>query len=158
MYLGAFFCETRNTNKYLSLQFPKEINTRGSKTLDAFYSFSHKFKEFRLIKCNFRIITWRISESELALLARYVYTYEEFVILTEAATVQQNDSNRTGHRHQNNNIQIGNVQNGKNTICNSSGFFRVVCKIEGSAIINEQTLSQNKLYFAAGFMLRSRLH
>ncbi len=35
------------------------------------------------------------SESEWALLARYVYTYEEFVFVTEASTVQQNDSDRT---------------------------------------------------------------
>ncbi len=33
-----------------------------------------------------------------------------------SATVQQNDSNRTGHRQQKNNIQIGNVQNSKNTM------------------------------------------
>ncbi len=32
--------------------------------------------------------------------------------------MQQNDSDRTGHRQQKNNIQIGNVQNGKNTIYN----------------------------------------
>ncbi len=28
-------------------------------------------------------------------IARYVYTYEEFVFMTEATAVQQNDSNRT---------------------------------------------------------------
>ncbi len=46
------------TNNYILLQFPKETNTRGSKT---FYSFSHKFTEFWLIKHNFRTITWTIS-------------------------------------------------------------------------------------------------
>ncbi len=35
------------------------------------------------------------SESESAFIARYVYTYEEFVFVTEASTVQQNDSDRT---------------------------------------------------------------
>ncbi len=34
----------------------------------------------------------RIRES---FIARYVYTYEEFVFVTEATTVQQNDSDRT---------------------------------------------------------------
>ncbi len=61
MYLGALLarCEIR-TNKYISLQFPKEMNTRGSKT-DAFYSFSHKFTEFWLKKRNYHTITWWIS-------------------------------------------------------------------------------------------------
>ncbi len=36
-----------------------------------------------------------ISESEWPLLTRYVYTYEEFVSVTEATAVQQNDSDRT---------------------------------------------------------------
>ncbi len=35
------------------------------------------------------------SESEIAFIARYVYTYEAFVFVTEASTVQQNDSDRT---------------------------------------------------------------
>ncbi len=48
------------TNNYILLQFPKETNTRGSKK-DTFYSFSHKFTEFWLIKCHFCPITWRIS-------------------------------------------------------------------------------------------------
>ncbi len=59
------------------------------------------------------------SESEWALLARYVYTYEEFVIVTEApqcnrmtATGQDTDNKREQYT----NIQIGNVQNSKNTM------------------------------------------
>ncbi len=41
----------------------------------------------------------REEKRELALLARYVYTYEEFVIVTEATQCnKQNDSNRTEHR------------------------------------------------------------
>ncbi len=55
------------------------------------------------IKCNIRIR-----------MIRYVYTYEEFVIVTEAP---QNDSDRTGHRQQNNNIQ-----NYKNTIYNIDNY------------------------------------
>ncbi len=31
----------------------------------------------------------------MSFIARYVYTYEEFVFVTEASTVQQNDSDRT---------------------------------------------------------------
>ncbi len=31
----------------------------------------------------------------MSFIARYVYTYEEFVFVTEAAAVQQNDSDRT---------------------------------------------------------------
>ncbi len=57
------------------------------------------------------------SESERALLARYVYTHEEFVLVT-----LQNDSNRTGHGQQNNNIQIDNVQNGKNKTYNTDNY------------------------------------
>ncbi len=50
MYLGALLARREiRTNKYISLQFPKEMNTRGSKT-DAFYSFSHTFTEFWLKK------------------------------------------------------------------------------------------------------------
>ncbi len=56
------------------------------------------------------------SESELALLARY----EEFVIVDSSSTVQQSD--RTGHRQQKNNIQIGNVQNGANAIYNTDNY------------------------------------
>ncbi len=31
----------------------------------------------------------------MSFIARYVYTYEEFVFMTEATAVQQNDSDRT---------------------------------------------------------------
>ncbi len=31
----------------------------------------------------------------MSFIARYVYTYEEIVFVTEASTVQQNDSDRT---------------------------------------------------------------
>ncbi len=48
-------------------------------------------------------------------MARYVYTYEEFVIVTEAP-----QSNRTQTKK--NNIQIGNVQNGKNIIYNTDKY------------------------------------
>ncbi len=43
------------------------------------------------------------------------------------STVQQNDSNRTGHRQQKNNIQIGNVKNGKNTIDNTDNVWGLTC-------------------------------
>ncbi len=44
-YLGTLFSETRiRTNNYILLQFPKEI------TSNTFYSFSHKFTEFWLIR------------------------------------------------------------------------------------------------------------
>ncbi len=36
--------------------------------------------------------------------------------------MQQNDSDRTGHRQQKNKIQIGNVQNSKNTIYNTDNY------------------------------------
>ncbi len=58
------------------------------------------------------------SESEWALLARYVYTYEEFVIVTKlhsATEWQQQDRTQTT-KEQYTNIQIGNVQNSKNTM------------------------------------------
>ncbi len=34
----------------------------------------------------------------MSFIARYVYTYEEFVFMTEATAVQQNDSDRTKNR------------------------------------------------------------
>ncbi len=58
------------------------------------------------------------SESEWALLARYVYTYEEFVIVTKlhsATEWQQQDRTQTT-KEQYTNIQIGNLQNSKNTM------------------------------------------
>ncbi len=58
------------------------------------------------------------SESEWALLARYVYTYEEYVIVTKlhsATEWQQRDRTQTT-KEQYTNIQIGNVQNSKNTM------------------------------------------
>ncbi len=59
-----------------------------------------------------------LSESEWALLARYVYTYEEFVIVTKlhsATEWQQQDRTQTT-KEQYTNIQIGNVQNSKDTM------------------------------------------
>ncbi len=44
------------------------------------------------------------SESEWALLVRYVYIYKEFVIVTEAP--QCNRMTVTGYRQQNNNTQM----------------------------------------------------
>ncbi len=39
------------------------------------------------------------NENELyCFIYMIVYTYKEFVIVTEATAVQQNDSNRIGHR------------------------------------------------------------
>ncbi len=58
------------------------------------------------------------SESEWALFARYVYTYEEFVIVTKlhsATEWQQQDRTQTT-KEQYTNIQIGNVKNSKNTM------------------------------------------
>ncbi len=39
-----------------------------------------------------RVIRIRIR---MSFIARYVYTYKEFVYVTEATTLQQNDSERT---------------------------------------------------------------
>ncbi len=69
-----------------------------------------------------------LSESEWALLARYVYTYEEFVLVTEASRC--NRMTATWHRQQNN-IQIGNVQNGTNAIYNTVNYvWGLTCKFE----------------------------
>ncbi len=39
---------------------------------------------------------WEIRiRVRMSFIASYVYTYEEFVFVTEASTVQQNDSDRT---------------------------------------------------------------
>ncbi len=61
MYLGALFsrCEIR-TNKYISLQFPIEMNSRGSTTLTPFIPFQTNL-QFQLKKRHFGTITWRIS-------------------------------------------------------------------------------------------------
>ncbi len=72
-------------------------------------------------------IAYSIREWEWDLLARYVYTYKEFVIVREAP--QCNRITVTGHRQQKNNIQISNVQNSKNTI--QSQLYRPdICKCE----------------------------
>ncbi len=50
-----------------------------------------------------------------------------------SSTVQQNDSDRTGHRQQKDNIQIGNVQYGKNTIYNTDNYVwtgLTLCKLK----------------------------
>ncbi len=39
----------------------------------------------------------------MSFIARYVYTYEEFVFVTEATAVQQNDSDRTNTDNKKNN-------------------------------------------------------
>ncbi len=44
-----------------------------------------------------------------------------FIIVTEAPQCNRM-ADRTGHRQQKNNIQIGNVQNGKNTIYNTHNY------------------------------------
>ncbi len=49
------------------------------------------------------------------------------------STVQQTDSDRTGHRQQKNNIQIWNVQNGKNNIQ-----YRQLCMSHDVQIWNEK--------------------
>ncbi len=68
------------------------------------------------------VIIW---EWEWALLARYVYTYKEFIIqkLHSATEGQQRD--RTQMIKEYTNIQIGNVQNSKNTIYNVDNY---VCR------------------------------
>ncbi len=72
-------------------------------------------------KCNSQI-----SESEWALLGRYVYTYEEFVIVTEAP-----QCNRTRHRQQKNNILMYKMAETQNTIQNIMCVYRSdMCKFE----------------------------
>ncbi len=51
----------------------------------------------------------------MSFIGQVCYTYEEFVIVTKLHSATD-DSNGTGHRQQKNNIQIGNVQNSKNTM------------------------------------------
>ncbi len=77
------------------------------------------------------MIQYANIESEWALLARCVYTYEEIVIVTEdpqcnRMTVTAQD------RQQKNNIQIGNEQNDKNTIYNADNYActGLMCKSE----------------------------
>ncbi len=50
----------------------------------------------------------------MSFIARYVYTDGEFVLVTAPQCDRM-----TGHRRQKNNMQIGNVQNSKNTIYNT---------------------------------------
>ncbi len=61
-------------------------------------------EELKQVQNTTRCFIFSESESEWALLARYVYTYEEFYIVTEAP--QFNRKTETGHRQQKNNIQI----------------------------------------------------
>ncbi len=74
--------------------------------------------QYHCENCNSLIFYTSESESEWALFARYVYTYEEFVIVTKlhsATEWQQQDRTQTT-KEQYTNIQIGNVKNGKNTM------------------------------------------
>ncbi len=47
--------------------------------------------------CWFTILNFIASDFRIRMsfIARYVYTYEEFVFMSEATAVQQNDSDRT---------------------------------------------------------------
>ncbi len=72
--------------------------------------------------CGIVLCDWPYPESEWALLAWYVYTYAEFVIVTEAplcnrrtATGQDTDNKSTIYKYTN-------VQNGKNTIYNTDSY------------------------------------
>ncbi len=48
-----------------------------------------------------------------------------------SSTVQQNDSIRTGHSQQKNNMQIGNVKNSENTIYNTDNYvWGLTCKLK----------------------------
>ncbi len=51
-----------------------------------------------------------------------MFTHTRICYSDRRSTVQQNDSDRTGHRLQKNNIQIYNVQNSKNTIYNTDNY------------------------------------
>ncbi len=74
-------------------------------TASSFYSiFTQVPKTFNSTVA-LQVGSWSILETlpqfririRTSFIARYVYTYEEFVFLTEATTVQQNDSDRTKH-------------------------------------------------------------
>ncbi len=57
-----------------------------------------------VIFCIIRITKWRLqNQNEL-------YTYEEFVFVTEASTVQQNDSDRTKNKDNKKNNEKANKE------------------------------------------------
>ncbi len=47
---------------------------------------------------------------------------QRIVYSDRSSTVQQNDNDSTKHRQHKNNIQVGNVQNDKNTIYNTYNY------------------------------------
>ncbi len=61
---SAYISVKLKKRTYKSMQFPVEMKTSGSKTQWNFSFFSHKVwfahPQFRLLKPNFRIITWGI--------------------------------------------------------------------------------------------------
>ncbi len=48
-----------------------------------------------VVTCFYFAACFRIRRIRISFIARYVYTYEEFVFMTEATAMQQNDSDRT---------------------------------------------------------------
>ncbi len=76
------------------------------------------------------------SESEMSIIGQICLHIQLICYSVRSSTVQQNDSNRTGHRQQKNNIQIGNVQNSKNTIYNADNYVctGLTCKFEKKTI------------------------
>ncbi len=65
-----------------------------------------------------------------------------------SSTVQQNDSDRTGHRQQKNNIQIYKyVQNGKNTIYNADNYVcTFFCTLYLCTLFTPKQVGVNKVY------------
>ncbi len=56
--------------------------------------------------CGAKHIEWKpykiFPQIRMSFIARYVYTYKEFVFMTEATAAQQNDSDRTKTHNKNN--------------------------------------------------------
>ncbi len=76
---------------------------------DGFWQFAQQFFATSVALCcviKLHILEWPYPESEWALMAWYVYTYAEFVIVTEAPLCNRRTATATGHRQQKYNIQI----------------------------------------------------
>ncbi len=81
------------TDNEITLNKPfRKIHARASLFIVAFLWEEKTWKVYWVVEG----IYFRIR---MSFIARYVYTYEEFVFVTEASAVQQNDSDRTKHNY-----------------------------------------------------------
>ncbi len=126
----------RDMLRYVIVSYSFVRQSEKKYVLLVWYCFLCIFQKIAFLPFEAQNVSWTrksISESEWALLARYVCLHIQLIVYSDrSSTVQQNDSKRTGHWQQNNKIHICNVQNGKNTIQT------IMCEVWHVQIWNEE--------------------